>query len=70
MIKEAKIGEVRVTLDFADCPDDGGKYMLICSDHSFIIQDNNKTALWKHRFDVKEWCEACAGNDPRYQEAM
>lgn len=45
-----------VTLEYADCPDDGGKYALICSIHSGIIQDSNKARLWGNVDDVKDWC--------------
>ena len=65
-LKSKKVGNTTVELDFANCPDDGGKYQLTCSNHSYLIQHNNKKSLWRFADEVSNWCEACAGNDPRY----
>ena len=65
-LKVKKVGNTIVELDFADCADDGGKYQIVCLNHSYLIQDNNKSRLWKFANEVWDWCDACAGNDKRY----
>ena len=66
MLKEKNVGNTRVTLEYAECPDDGGKYAIVCSNHSYLLQDSNKQRLWKHAEGVMDWCAACAGEDDRY----
>ena len=66
MLKVKKVGNTVVTLENADCPDDGGKYAIVCGNHSYLLQDNNKQRLWKHAVEVQDWCAACAGQDERY----
>jgi hypothetical protein len=39
------------------CVDDGGKWVLMCEEHGFIIQSNNKNDLWAHANEVADWCE-------------
>ena len=63
-----QVGNTWVELTLADCPDDGGKYQLLCRNHGYLIQDNNKSRLWKFASEVTEWCAACQGNDPRYNK--
>ena len=65
-LQSKTVGNTTVELDFANCPDDGGKYQLTCSNHSYLIQDTNKTRLWKLANEVSDWCAACAGQDDRY----
>jgi len=43
--------------------DDGGKWLLMCDDHGFILQDTNKRRLWGHADEVSDWCEECRIND-------
>jgi hypothetical protein len=66
MLKVKKVSNTTVSMDFADCESDGGKYALTCNTHGYIIQDSNKNRLWKNALDVSDWCEACAGNDERF----
>jgi hypothetical protein len=63
-----QVGNTWVELTLADCPDDGGKYQLLCRNHGYLIQDNNKSRLWKFASEVTEWCAACQGTDPRYNK--
>ena len=65
-LKTKKIGNTQVSMHLSNCPDDGGKYDLICENHSYLIQDNNKSRLWKFADEVSNWCAACAGEDHRY----
>lgn len=65
MLKVKNVSNTTVSLDYADCVTDGGKYALICNNHGFLIQDDNKTRLWKFATEVNDWCEGCAGTDPR-----
>lgn len=37
----------------------GGKHVLVCLDHGFIIQDTNKKRLMTHKNHSSEWCELC-----------
>lgn len=37
--------------------EDGGKWVLVCLEHSSILQDTNKSRLWTHADDVASWCE-------------
>jgi|LakMenEpi03Aug12_release.lakeMendotaPanAssembly.Ray.scaffolds.fasta_scaffold3248899_1 hypothetical protein len=68
MLKTKVVGNTTVTLDYAECVTDGGKYAIICGNHSYLLQDNNKRRLWKHAEGVNEWCAACAGQDERYPD--
>jgi len=43
--------------DYGLSADDGGKWVLVCVDHSSIIQDTNKARLWQLADSVSEWCE-------------
>jgi hypothetical protein len=65
-LKNKNVGNTLVTVEYAECPDDGGKYAIVCNNHSYLLQDNNKQRLWKHAESVMEWCAACAGQDSRY----
>jgi hypothetical protein len=65
MLKVKNLSNTTVSLDYADCVTDGGKYALICNNHGFLIQDDNKKRLWKFATEVIDWCEGCAGTDPR-----
>ena len=65
MLKVKNVSNTTVSLDYADCVTDGGKYALICNNHGFLIQDDNKTRLWKFATEVIDWCEGCSGTDPR-----
>lgn len=64
--KTKVVGNTTVELDYADCPEDGGKYQLLCVNHGYLIQGDNKRSLWQFATDVAFWCEACQGNDQRY----
>ena len=70
MLKVKNVKDTVVSLEFADCADDGGKYALICNLHSYLIQDNNKARLWTQADCVADWCEGCAGTDPRLQREL
>ena len=65
-MKTKIVGNTTVSLDFADCPSDGGKYQLLCENHGYLIQGDNKRTLWQFADDVAGWCEACQGNDDRF----
>jgi hypothetical protein len=41
-------------------PAGGGKWVLVCEDHGFIIQDTNKRRLSAWKKHPIEWCEMCA----------
>lgn len=66
MLKVKNVGNTTVTLEYADCPDDGGKYALVCSNHGYLVQDSNKSRLWQHASTPADWCDACEGNDNRF----
>ena len=70
MLKVKKVGETTVSLDYATCPEDGGKYELICNNHGYLIQDDNKSRLWRHSVEPRSWCAACDGQDPRYNKVQ
>jgi hypothetical protein len=70
MTKTKQVGNVTVELDWAECPQDGGKYQLVCNTHGYLIQDDNKRRLWAFASEVAEWCGACQGNDPRYPRGV
>jgi hypothetical protein len=42
---------------------DGGKWLLMCDAHSFIVQDSNYRRLWSTADEVSDWCEECRIND-------
>lgn len=42
---------------------DGGKWLLMCEDHGFIVQDTNMRRLWGAADEVSDWCEMCRIND-------
>lgn len=66
MLKVKKYGYSSVVLCYADNPADGGKYALICDMHDYIIQDTNKRRLWRWSETPADWCQGCAGLDPRF----
>jgi hypothetical protein len=66
MLKIKTVGNTTVSLENAECVEDGGKYALVCRNHSYLVQDTNKSRLWKHADSVADWCGACAGQDDRY----
>jgi hypothetical protein len=66
MLAVKKLANTTVSLDFADCPEDGGKYQLFCDAHGYILQGNNKNDLWKWAVTPADWCGACAGTDKRF----
>ena len=55
--KQTKFG--LVTLQLADCVEDGGKYGLLCNTHGYLIQDDSKNRLWKWADWSFDWCGAC-----------
>ena len=63
MIKTKKVGNVKVTLCLTEeeglCVADGGKWLLMCEDHGFILQDTNKSRLWSNANEVSNWCTVC-----------
>ena len=65
-LKVKNVEDTVVTLNYAECIQDGGKYALICEKHSYILQDSNKNRLWQHASNVQDWCAACAGQDERF----
>lgn len=67
--KKVLVGDqtVTVTLCLTEAEgldvNDGGKWLLMCEDHGFIVQDTNKRRLWGAADEVEEWCEECRIND-------
>ncbi len=67
--KKVLVGSETVTVTICLTEDegldinDGGKWLLICEDHSSIIQDTNKRRLWGSADEVSDWCEMCRIND-------
>jgi hypothetical protein len=63
MTKTKLVGDVKVTLCLTEdeglCVEDGGKWLLMCEDHGFILQDTNKSRLWSNADEVTDWCEVC-----------
>jgi hypothetical protein len=61
--KSKKVGNVTVTICLTEdeglCVQDGGKWLLMCEDHGFILQDSNKARLWGSADEVTDWCERC-----------
>lgn len=51
------------------CVDDGGKWVLMCEEHGFIIQDNDKNRLWAHANEVADWCGVHEKGDSRFPNA-
>lgn len=68
MLKVKKYGYSSIIMDYADCPEDGGKYALTCDMHDYLIQDTNKARLWKFADVPADWCMGCAGLDPRFDK--
>ena len=66
MIKTKKLQNTTVVLDWADCPEDGGKYAILCDEHGFLLQGNCKKTLWQWAKTPADWCGACAGTDKRF----
>jgi hypothetical protein len=52
-----------LTEDEGLCIEDGGKWLLMCEDHGFIIQGSNYRRLWGNADEVSDWCEECRIND-------
>ena len=67
--KKVLVGSETVTVTICLTEDesldinDGGKWLLICEDHSSIIQDTNMRRLWAWADLVSDWCEECRVND-------
>ncbi len=67
--KKVQVGSETVTVTICLTEDegldinDGGKWLLICEDHSSIIQDTNMRRLWGSADEVSDWCESCRIND-------
>lgn len=67
--KKVLVGDKTVTVticlteDEGLCVEDGGKWLLICEEHSSIVQDTNKRRLWGSADEVADWCEECRIND-------
>lgn len=60
MILKSKITRyTTVILAPAECVEDGGKYELVCVNHGFLIQDDNKKRLWKWADWSFDWCATC-----------
>ena len=59
MIKQRKTTNGTITLELADCPEDGGKYALSCDTHGTLIQDTNKQRLWEWATVPHHWCDDC-----------
>ena len=63
MAKSKMVGNVKVTLCLTEeeglCVLDGGKWLLMCETHSGIVQDTNKTRLWRWAGIPEEWCDGC-----------
>jgi len=67
--KKVLVGDEHVTVsiclteDEGLCIEDGGKWLLICEDHSSIVQDTNHRRLWAWADRPEDWCEECRIND-------
>jgi hypothetical protein len=67
--KKVLVGEEFVTVSICLTEEegldinDGGKWLLICEDHSSIVQDSNYRRLWANAEEVEDWCEECRSND-------
>lgn len=61
--KSKKVKDVIVTLCLTEDEgldiNDGGKWLLMCETHGGIVQDTNKTRLWKAADEVTDWCGEC-----------
>lgn len=61
--KSKKVGNVIVTICLTEdeglCIADGGKWLLMCETHGFIVQDTNKARLWSNANEVIDWCDGC-----------
>ena len=63
--KQIKVGNTTVSLQYGD----DMKYMIVCDNHGYCLEDNNKQNLWLSAKDVEiDWCGACLGNDKRFPE--
>jgi hypothetical protein len=67
--KKVLVGEEYVTVSICLteeeglCIEDGGKWLLMCDAHGFILQDTNHRRLWRWADEVSDWCEECRIND-------
>jgi hypothetical protein len=67
--KKVLVGSETVTVTICLTEDegldinDGGKWLLMCENHGFIVQDTNKRRLWGAADEVSDWCEECRIND-------
>jgi hypothetical protein len=71
--KEKIVGDVTVIMSSTEdqglCAEDGGKWVLICETHAYIIQHTNKNKLWGFAATPEIWCGGCQGNDARFEKA-
>jgi len=67
--KKVLVGDEYVTVSICLTEDegldinDGGKWLLMCEAHGFILQDTNHRRLWKWADAVEEFCDHCRAND-------
>lgn len=67
--KKVLVGSETVTVTICLTEDEGldinegGKWLLICDNHGFILQDTNKSRLWGNADAVTEWCSKCQDNN-------
>ena len=60
------VGSTYVILDRGD----DHKYMIVCGKHGYLLEGNNKEALWSYaKYVETDWCDDCKNNAPavRYQ---
>ncbi len=66
-MKSRVVNGKRITISLTEFeglnPDDGGKWVLMCETHSFIIQDTNKRRLWAWSTEPQSWCEDCQAEE-------
>ncbi len=57
----------RITLSLTEFegldPECGGKWLLMCESHGFILQDTNRRRLWAWSNSPEDWCEECRTDD-------
>ncbi len=64
--KSKKVKDVEVSICLTEeeglCVEDGGKWLLTCEAHGFILQGTNYRRLWGAADEVADWCEVCKEN--------
>jgi hypothetical protein len=61
--KSKKVKEVTVSICLTEEEgldiNDGGKWLLTCEAHGFILQDTNYRRLWAWASQPEQFCEGC-----------